>query len=193
LLTREEALHFLDLAPHTPDDVAKEVLEEALFEHKKYALTQNAVPQVLQKRMEKLNQLVRIENALFQQAAAPEHTQKYRLNTTTAEDLFAQYQRHLSHCKANINQAESAATLAEVWQNWVDLKIEFYQKFGHLFSNSAIALSEAEKQQISLGKEPDAMQILEALHFYSKTNQLNVDLQKEIYRINSLLERLKTS
>lgn len=192
-MTREEALHYLDLTPHTPDDVVEEVLEEALFEHKKFLLMQNPVPQVLQKRLEKLEQLEKVERVLLTQTFLPQPPQIYTIEGGTAEELFAQYQNYLSTYKTAVNNSRRASGLVDIVQKGLKLKIEYYQKFRQLFANSKPILNESEKQQISLGKEPDAMEILKAIHFYAKTKQVSVDLQKEIFRINQLLEKLKLS
>jgi hypothetical protein len=194
-LTREEALHYLNLAPHTPGDVAKDVLEETLFEHKKFLLTQNPVPQVLQKRIEKLNQLARVEETLFSQNASqqPSIPNQYTIRAESAEQAFTLYQNYLRECKTILSNAHNAQSLVAVVSLWAGLKIDFYKKFTSFFNETELQLNDAEKQGIVIGKEPDAMQILEALHFYSKTKQVNVNLQQEIYHIKTILKRIKQS
>lgn len=184
-MTKEEALHFLGLSAGEVDTLVDR-LEEELFEHKKFILSMNPVIAVLKKRVEKINVLNEISR-VFQLddgghiiSEGGEFKEQKSL-----KDFYREYEQKNARIKTTVAAASTPMQLMAAVNQLIKLKAYYYERFSKFVPPSATGKDEPV---VVLGKEPDAMELLEAIKEWEETGRIPLTLQREAIRVSKLRE-----
>lgn len=183
-MTEEEALVFLEISDAEDRDDA---YEEHMFAHKQFFLSKAIIPSVFLKRMEKVEQL---EHAFTRLGGIHRETSTVTPQafepSNEVQTHVQRYQQLRNELKLGIAQAENGAQLLDLIRALLRLE------------GAYIAAWKVEQtDEVLLGKEPDPMEVWQAVKtFHGTFDQLKRDekdapvvLVNEMKRLSLLFKK----
>lgn len=173
--------------PHSADDDLEELYDERLFEYKQFFATRAVIPKVFKARLEKLNKM---EQAYLQLSDQEEVATVSCLQVNFSEnalDAFNLFEREKGIRKIRLLKATSGAEIKTAVECLIDLYHSFYLNWEPL----------QDEMEVLVGKEPDSMDVLDALRkesekgictFQELKDTQNELLRKEMKRVSLWLE-----
>lgn len=185
-MNNAEALKFLSLEADASREVVEGVLEEKLFTIKKEILNLIPVPSLVTKRMNQLSSWVEIEDFYF---SPPSRMDGILLGdelaiSTDAITFLETYEREISIEKLEIANVSTFIHLIDCLVRIIHLQECYMSGFKKFFSTYNEALPEEVKSREMI----DTGKLLQALKNNAVNSEITWEVEKELGRINKLLQ-----
>jgi len=193
-MNNAEALKFLSLEADASREVVEGVLEEKLFTIKKEILNLIPVPSLVTKRMNQLSSWVEIEDFYFSPPSRMDFSPPSRMDgillgdelaiSTDAITFLETYEREISIEKLEIANVSTFIHLIDCLVRIIHLQECYMSGFKKFFSTYNEALPEEVKSREMI----DTGKLLQALKNNAVNSEITWEVEKELGRINKLLQ-----
>lgn len=164
-------------------DAIREGIAEELFEIKKFALTKTPILKMYQKRIERLEELSEMQQDLFpDEVVEARELPGIQLRNENVKSLFQSYFAAKNELKHRISNTNSLNEMRKLLMSSCSLE----RLMGKYFS-------EIDGGEVVVSKEPDPMEINQAVNYLDELNlRLLEDVKNNLNKVpNNLLNEFK--